>query len=151
MTHQEMRLALSAFVDDELPETDRSIVVEHLNGCADCRQWIDRLVTLKRNVHASGDIDFPYAFASTLVRSIHHREEVEGSWLGIEHYALKYALGLALVVLVLVGITSYRQTKDPLPVERYVSGISSDSVDSHILTKQGAITRDDVMFAAFTK
>ncbi len=151
MIHEEMHLMLSAFIDNELTDTDRSVVVEHLKTCADCRQRINHLVTLKRNVHATGNIELPYAFASTLARSIHHNEEVAVSWLGIEHYALKYVVGLVVLVMVLMGVTSYRQNKDPLPVERYVSGISSDSADSHILTKQGAITRDDVMFAVFTK
>lgn len=146
-----MRLLLSAFIDDELTDAERSVVVEHLNECADCRQQVAQFGTLKKNVHAAGNMELPYAFASSVARSIHHDQEVAVSWLGIEHYALKYVFGLAFLVLLLVGITSYRQNNADVPLERYVSGISSDSAVSQILTKQGTITRDDVMFAVLTK
>ena len=151
MNHEEMQFLLSAFIDDELTADDRSIVNQHLRDCDDCRRRVDQFVTMKNNVRLAGNIELPFAFASTLARSIHRDEEVTVSWLGIEHYALKYVFGLALLVLLLLGITSYRQNEDLLPVERYMSGISSDSAVSQLLTKQGTITRDDVMLAALTK
>jgi anti-sigma factor RsiW len=151
MNHQEIRLLLSAFIDDEVTDAERSSVDEHLTQCAECRQQVAQFVTLKTNVRSAGNIELPYAFASRLARSIHHDEEISVSWLGIEHYALRFVFGLAFLVLLLVGITSYNQSDDAVPLERYVSGISSDSAVSQILTKQGTITRDDVMFAVLTK
>ncbi len=151
MNHQEIHLLLSAYIDEELTDAERTIVVKHMRECVDCQSRVDQLVTLKRNVHSAGNIELPFAFASTIARSIHHDEEVAVSWNGIEHYAERFAIGLAFLVLLLVGITSFIQNEDPLPVERYVSGISSDSAVSQILTKQGTITRDDVMFAVLTK
>lgn len=151
MKHQEIYLLLSSYIDEELTDAERSVVVEHLKGCADCRQRVNQLTILKRNVHAAGNIDLPFSFASSIARSIHHDEEVIVSWTGIEHYAQRFVFGLALLVLLLLGITSYRQSKDPLPVERYVAGVSTDSSVSQILTKQGVITRDDVMVAVLTK
>ena len=151
MNHQEIHLLLSAFIDNELTDTDRSIVTGHLKGCPDCRLLVNQLKVLKHSVHSAGNFELPYAFASAITRSIHHDEEVAVSWIGIEHYAQRFAIGLGLLVLLLVGITSYRQNADPLPVERYVSGLSSDSAVSQILTKQGSVTREDVMFAVLTK
>ena len=151
MNHEEMQFLLSAFIDDELTADDRSIVNEHLRDCDDCRRRVDQLITMKNNVRLAENIELPYAFASTLARSIHRDEEVTVSWLGIEHYALKYVFGLALLVLILLGITSYRQNEDLLPVEHYMSGIGSDSAVSPLLTKQGAISTEDVMLAALTK
>jgi anti-sigma factor RsiW len=151
MNHEEMQFFLSAFIDDELTSDDRSVVDNHLRDCDDCRRRVDQLITMKNIVRLTGNFELPYAFASTLARSIYRDEEVAVSWLGIEHYAMKYVFGLAMLVLLLLGITSYRQTEDPLPVERYVSGISTDSAVSQLLTKPGTITRDDVMLAALTK
>lgn len=151
MKHQEIHFLLSSYVDEELTDAERSVVIEHLKGCAECRRRVNELTTIKRNVHATGDIDLPFAFAGAVARSIHHDEEVTTSWLGIEHYALRLVFGLALLVMILLGVTSYKQSRDLLPMERYVSGVSSDSAVSLILTKQGAITRDDVMFAVLTK
>jgi hypothetical protein len=151
MNHHEIHLLLSAFIDEELTNADKSVIIGHLKECHDCRQRVNQLKVLKHSVHSAGNIDLPYAFASTIARSIHHDEEIAVSWIDIEHYAQRFAIGLGLLVLLLVGITSYRQNADPLPVERYVSGLSSDSAVSQILTKQGSITREDVMFAVLTK
>lgn len=151
MNHQEMYLLLSPFIDNELTETERSVVVEHLKQCEDCRLRVGQLRTLKRNVHSAGNVELPLAFASMVTNSIHHDEEVAVSWIGIEHFAERFAIGLALLVLLFLGIANFRQNQEPLPVERYAGGLSSDSAAAHILTKQGAITRDDVMFAVLTK
>jgi len=151
MNHQELFELLSAFVDNELTEAERSTVKQHIDSCPDCRRRLGQLETLKHSVHEAGNMELPYAFASTLTRSIQHNDDVAISWLGIEHYALRFVFGLAFLVLVLLGITSYRQADDPLTVERYVSGISSDSAVAQILTKKGTLTKDDVMFAVLTK
>ena len=151
MTHQEIYVLLSSYVDEELTGAEQSVVVEHLKECADCRKRLNQLATLKHSVRAAGNVDLPYAFASSVARSILHDEEVTVSWIGIEHYAQRFVFGLIVLVLILVGVTSYKQSVDPLPMERYVSGVGSDSSVSQILTKRGTITRDDVMFAVFTK
>ncbi len=151
MNHQEIRALLSAFVDRELDTAEQTLVAEHLASCSECRLWMDQIVTLKRNVHAAGNYELSYAFASSLARSIHHNEDVEVSWTGIEHYVEKFVLGLAMLVLLLVGLTMFRQNEDVFPMERYVSGLSTDSAASQILTKHGSVTRDDVLIAVLTK
>ena len=151
MNHDEIRVLLSAYVDKELSGAEKKVVDEHLRGCPDCRQRVSQLVVLKRSVHALGDLDLPYAFASNLAHAIDHDEEVTVSWIGIEHFAQRIAVGLTLFVLLLIGITTYSQHDDPGTVERYVVGLSTDSAGSQIFTKQGALTKDDVMLAVFTK
>jgi anti-sigma factor RsiW len=151
MNHHELHVLLLVYVDDELSPTEKSVVAAHLMECAECRRRVDELGTLKRNVQAAGDIDLPYSFASSLVRAIHHDDEVNVSWLGIEHFAGKFVIGLALLVILFVGLMSSRQNEEPFPVERYVSGLNADSSASQILAKRGALTRDDVMFAVLTK
>lgn len=151
MNHDEIRELLSAYVDAEASDDEKRLVEGHLQNCSDCRTRIGQLVTLKRNVRSVGNVDLPYAFASTLAHSIDHDEKITGSWIGIEHYAQRFAIGLALLVLLLVGVTTYWQHDDPVIVERYVVGLSSDSAGSQIFTKQGNLTKDDVMFAVFTK
>ncbi|HEY6953032.1 MAG TPA: zf-HC2 domain-containing protein [Bacteroidota bacterium] len=151
MNHNEIFLQLSAYVDHELSDAEKAVVVDHLRTCAECRKREHHLVLLKRNIRSAGDFELPYSFASSLARSIHHHEEVDVSWLGIERYAQRFVVGLAVLVLVLIGITSLRQTDESFPVERYVSGLTSDSAASQILTKHGTITRDDVLFAVLEK
>jgi predicted anti-sigma-YlaC factor YlaD len=40
MTCSQVRLALSARLDGERPETDQARLDDHLAGCADCRGWL---------------------------------------------------------------------------------------------------------------
>ncbi len=151
MNHEEIHALLSAFIDHEVNASEETFVTEHLTLCAECRQRVNQLVTLKRNVYAAANIELPYSFASSLGRSIHHEEELDVSWVGIEHYAQKFVLGLAMLVLLLVGLTTFRQNDESFPVERYLSGLTSDSAASQILTKRSSVTRDDVLIAALSK
>ncbi len=151
MNHEEIRTMLSAFVDHELNASDEALVAEHLKTCSDCQRWSKQYLALKHNVRAAGNFELPYAFANSVTRSIYHNEEVNGSWVGIEHYVEKFVMGLAMVVLLVVGLTMFRQPDDTLPIERYVSGLTSDSAASQILTKRSSVTRDDLFVAALTK
>lgn len=46
----EARELISAAVDDELPRADRQLLDEHLEGCALCRGYAERVSTLTRSV-----------------------------------------------------------------------------------------------------
>ncbi len=151
MNHDDIRLLLSAFVDDEVTDRERETVEDHIAGCRACRAHLAQMRVLKHAVHEAGDIELPYSFANAVARSIHQDEEVNVSWIDIEHLAQRFVFGLAVLVLVLLGVTSYQQRSDALPMERYVSGVNPDSAVSQLLTKQGNITRDDVMFAVLTR
>ncbi len=151
MNHEQIHLLLSAYVDGELEPSEQSTLAAHLETCSDCRERVRQMLTVKQSVHAAGNFELPYSFASSLVRSIHHEEQKDVSWLGIEHYAGKFVLGLTMLVLFLIGLTTFRQNEEPLPMERYISGLTSDSAASQILTKHGAVTRDDVLIAVLTK
>jgi predicted anti-sigma-YlaC factor YlaD len=151
MNHEDFHVLLSAFIDHELEASEEAIVAEHLKSCSDCRMRMNQLTTLKRNIHAAGNYELPYSFASSLARSIHHGEELEVSWYGIEHYVRNFVLGLAMLVLLLIGLTTFRQSEEPLTMERYLSGLTSDSAATQILTKHGSVTRDDVAIAALTR
>ncbi len=151
MNHDEIRLQLSAYVDAEVTGEERHTIEQHIVGCEDCRRRLGQLRAIRHTVHAAADIELPYSFANEVVRSIHHEEEVTVSWLDIEHLALRFVLGLSALALLLLGAASYQQRSDAFPMERYISGVNPDSAVSQLLTKQGSITRDDVMFAVLTK
>jgi anti-sigma factor RsiW len=151
MNHQETYFALSAFIDNELGEIERRAVADHLESCAECRARVDQLWTLKRNIHSAGNVELPYAFANALTRSIHHREELTVSWLGIEHSARNLVVGLAAVVMLLFGLTSFKQSEESSTTEHISTVLLGDSAASQILNKGGAVSRDDVMLAALSK
>jgi predicted anti-sigma-YlaC factor YlaD len=151
MKHQEIKILLSALVDNEITEHEKIVVSEHLKDCTECQGWMKKAVTLKRNVRSAGNLDLPYAFAGSVSRAIHHKEEVASSWLGIEHYTERFVFGLALLVLLLVGLTNYKQNEEVYPVEHYITGLTTDTAASQILTKRSTVTKDDVLIAVLMK
>ena len=151
MNHEEIQSWLSAFVDDELEDPAKAVVAEHIKSCLACRVRVSQLVTLKRNIRAAGNYELPFSFASTVARSVRHGEELEVSWDGIEHFVQKFVVGLAMLVLLLIALTTFRTNEEPVPMERYLSGLASDTAAAQILTKHGTVTRDDVVIAAFTR
>ncbi len=151
MNHEDLRTLLSAFIDHELDASEEAIVADHLTTCPECRVRVNQLATLGRNIRAAGNYELPFSFASSVARSIHHGEEVDVSWDGIEHYVRKFVLGLAAFVLLLIGLSTIRQSDEPITMERYLSGLTSDTAAAQILTKHGSVTRDDVVVAALTR
>lgn len=151
MNHEDIHQLLSAFIDNELTDSEKELITEHLQGCPDCRRRVAQLTTLKRAIHAAGDVELPYSFANMLAHSIHHKDEVTTSWLGIEHFAQRFVFGLAVLVLVLIGLTNYEQREEPLAAEHYSIALMNDSSASQILTKRGTITKEDVLMAVLVK
>ena len=151
MNHDDMRALLSSFIDEEVSESDRLTVTAHLNSCPECRTIMNELMTIKHNVHTAGDIDLPYGFAHSLTRSLHHKQDVMKSWLGIEQSAQRLVFGLAVVVLIIVGLTSFIQNEEASSVEHYANEFVSDSGSTAVLMKRGSISNDDVLIAVLTK
>jgi anti-sigma factor RsiW len=151
MNHSDFQTLLSSYLDNELRVADKLAVDSHLAGCAECRVRMNHLMIIKNNIRAAGDLDLPYSFANDVLRSIHHNNDVSVSWLGIEHSARKLVLGLAVLVLVMFGLTNALQTDQSLPVEHYADGIVADSGTTQVLTKHSSISNDDVLMAVLTK
>ncbi|SFG39133.1 Putative zinc-finger [Desulfotomaculum arcticum] len=48
--HQQIQELISAYLDNELPDNERLMVNEHLNGCEECRSLFQELSALKQSV-----------------------------------------------------------------------------------------------------
>jgi anti-sigma factor RsiW len=151
MNHNDIRALLSSFIDDEVSESERLTVKAHLDSCPECKITVTQLMTIKRNVHTAGDFDLPYGFAHVLIRSIHHKQDVSMSWLGIEQSAQRLVFGLAIVVLMIVGLTSFKKSEEPSSAEHYVNGLVADTGSTEVLMKRNSISNDDVLIAVLTK
>lgn len=151
MNHNDMRVLLSSFIDEEVSESDRLIVTAHLASCPDCKNTMNEMMTIKRSVHTAGDYDLPYGFAHSLTRSLHHKQDVALSWLGIEQSAQRLVFGLAVVVLMIVGLTSFKQNEETSSAEHYVNGLVADTGSTEMLMKRSSISNEDVLIAVLTK
>jgi len=65
---KEIREKLSAFIDDELPPEESSLIVEHLHQCPSCAQEESSLLKIVDLMNAIPDENPAPAFASIAVR-----------------------------------------------------------------------------------
>lgn len=54
---------LSAFLDDELPESKKRSVSEHLRSCDSCRLELEELVCVKESIDLLEELEVPPCFA----------------------------------------------------------------------------------------
>ncbi|MBH8597272.1 MULTISPECIES: zf-HC2 domain-containing protein [unclassified Thermoactinomyces] len=68
---------LSAYMDHELPASEKEEVEKHLQTCSDCRDALDRLMEMKMLLAQSlEEIEIPEAFTNKVMLTIDQREQV---------------------------------------------------------------------------
>ncbi|OGC90247.1 MAG: hypothetical protein A2W25_05715 [candidate division Zixibacteria bacterium RBG_16_53_22] len=81
MTHEEIKILLSALVDSELSPEEKSAVGMHLEGCADCRQEYSKLLRLKEVTSDMQFFDLPDRLRASYWREIYNRLERDAGWI----------------------------------------------------------------------
>jgi anti-sigma factor RsiW len=151
MNHTTMQRLLSAFVDNELGETEVKAVREHVEGCSSCQQRIQELGSIRAKIREAATVDLPDNFIYAVQRSIRQEEQESVVWLGPERFARNFVVALCVLVFAVVAFGSMLKPQQPLGEERYLSGEPSDSAAHAVLGSQRTISKEDVMFAALTK
>ena len=70
--HDFYRDRLSAYHDEELSDSDRRVIAEHLQGCAECSQMLTNLKRLDTIVDERGHLDGEEYFEES-ARQIEHK------------------------------------------------------------------------------
>ena len=151
MNHQELEYLLSEYVDGELTSRDRVAVEHHLAGCVTCTGRLAELKEIRRGIKAGASIELPSSFSSHALRTIRLQQEESSSWTLAEFIARRTLLALSIVVLLLLGLTSFNVNQEGISMERYLSGEVSDSAESRFLFNGGEISKEDVLMAAVSK
>ena len=67
---------LSEYIDNRLPEGQESAFEEHLSGCADCQEELERLQQTVEAVADLGKQDAPAGFADGVMAAIRRQESL---------------------------------------------------------------------------
>ena len=151
MNHQELEHLLSEYLDDELASVKRATVEHHLVVCSSCAVRLAELKNIRRGIKAGASVELPSSFPSRVSRAIRNHEEESSNWTLAEFMARRTVLALSIVVLLLLGLTSFNMNQEGISVERYLSGEVSDSTEARILFNGDEISKEDVLMAAVTK
>ena len=117
----EYLLALSAFVDGELEETERAALEAHLNECEGCRRWLSELSAMRAAFDTLEEEPAPDGFAKGVMTRLQEqkrpaRRRARG-WMGLVACA-----AVALVALsVLPGLTGTNKNSDAAEEEPMLS------------------------------
>lgn len=81
-------LALSAFVDGELSEEEKTEVLAHVEACEDCREQLAELMTMRAAFGEMEEYDVPEGFAEGVMTRLHEetapKKRTHGrKWMGL--------------------------------------------------------------------
>ena len=108
---QEIQRAISAKLDNEKAEIDDTIIEAHLEGCAECRAYLERARVLKAEL--SGAEDYAPDLTDLIVASV-------GPEIRRAENRRATSLAIARTILVFLGIASVSYTHLTLPTNREV-------------------------------
>jgi anti-sigma factor RsiW len=151
MKHHDFWLLISPYVDGELPPKVRFEVENHISLCAQCRRHVAELELLGEDIKRSADISLRQNFAWDVLRTVRKKEESTKTWNPILFVARRTVVALAIVVLVLLGLTSFNAGRSSISVEQYLAGEVSSSAESQILFNRDEISKEDVLMAAVSR
>jgi anti-sigma factor RsiW len=151
MNHRSVERQLSAFVDNELSESEANSVRTHVEGCALCQQRVQVLRTIRTSIREAATADLPETFVYSVQRAVRQQEQENVLWLVPERFARNIVVALFIVVFALVAISSYLTPQPVVGEDRYFSGEQSDSAAQAVIGTQRELSKDDVMIAALTR
>ncbi|MBO0736672.1 MAG: anti-sigma factor [Alphaproteobacteria bacterium] len=137
MRCEEVRARLDAYIDRELPETERAVLREHLAGCAECGPEAAALERLRDGIRGSVPVYQAPAALRRQIRLALRREAVASAPTAARAPGwLAYAASLLLAVAVGSGGTFM------LLGERQEDRIASELIDSHLRSLLGTHLTD---------
>ncbi|MCX6142207.1 MAG: zf-HC2 domain-containing protein [Ignavibacteriales bacterium] len=151
MKHKLSERQLSAYVDNELSESDMQSVRTHVEGCAQCQQQVQVLRAIRMSIRDAASVVLPDTFVYSVQRAVRQQEQEYVIWLGPERFARNIVVALCVIVFALVAVGSYLTPQPVVGEERYFSGEPSDSAAHAVIGIQHELSKDDVMIAALSR
>jgi anti-sigma factor RsiW len=151
MNHRFFERQLSAYVDNELSESEAKSVRTHIDGCAVCQQQAEVLRAIRTSIREAASVVLPETFVYSVQRAVRRQEQEYVIWLGPERFARNIVVALCVIVFTLVAIGSYLTPQPVTGEDRYFSGEPSDSAAHAVIGSQRELSKDDVMVAALSR
>jgi predicted anti-sigma-YlaC factor YlaD len=151
MRHKKLQLLVSAYLDDEVNDFERALVDSHLEGCSECRRFIEHATLMREEISALNEFHLTNSFTARVLHTVKKRDEQTVEWLGIEPLARNTFILLAGFVLLIFFFTGFNKNDTSSMNDQLLNRISSNSVSTTVLLQQGNLSKSDVLFAVMTR
>jgi predicted anti-sigma-YlaC factor YlaD len=151
MNHKELQSLVSSYLDGELIEKDKAIVLSHLGKCSDCRKFIEHSNYLRDEIKSLGEVKLSDYFAMRVSHIIEKRDEQFEDWLGVEPLARNSFLILAIIVVVMFFFTNSESNSSAFASDQMLMGTSNDSISAQILMQKEDISNNDLLYAVMER
>jgi anti-sigma factor RsiW len=148
MTHKELQILVSCFVDGTTTPEEHALAAAHLEQCAECRALAQTVQNFRTDVKRIEADPVSQAFSLHVLDAVAKRETSSTSWVGIEPSARKTVFALTLFVAVAYTVLWWNSPAPERNWYRLITGTSGDTVVNTVLFKQEELSRNDVFTAA---
>jgi anti-sigma factor RsiW len=123
--------ALSAFVDGELPTSEREVIEQHIAGCHSCALRVLSVTQLKAATARAGRrFTPPPETVARLMAQLHHKPQATARIHSIRRFTW---VGLAAGLLLAVSLIGWRQIHE-------TASLSAELLDQHLSTLSSGAT-----------
>ena len=151
MNHKDLQYLVSSFIDDEVSESEQAQVLSHLEGCPECRQFIEHAKLMREQLCSLGEVILSDSFTARVSHSVEIRDEQTVEWLGIEPSARNTFILLAGIVLAMFFLTSLNNNTALGMSDQLFYKNNSDAAATRVLLQQEKLTKNDLLYAVMTK
>ncbi len=151
MKHEQFFELLSVYVDGELDAAERERTEAHVVECSVCAARIRELRAMRQFIQSAASVELSTQFFPRLMRALRGEEDPVKLWSGAELLARRLVVGLAFVVVIVVGVGSFVQAEEPIVFEPYLAGEQSDSLSAQVLMSREEISKDDLLLAVVSR
>jgi predicted anti-sigma-YlaC factor YlaD len=151
MNHKRLQLLVSSYLDGEVNDTEKTIVISHLEGCSECRQFIEYATLMHEEIGALNKFQLTNSFTARVLYAVKKRDERTVEWLGIEPLARNTFILLAGFVLLIFFFTKFNSNTPSSMNDQLLNRITSNSISTNVLLQHGNLSKSDVLYAVMSK
>lgn len=111
-THEELRSMLPALAGEELTETDRTVLEQHLAECESCRRELGQLQAVVQAIRSTAELEPPSWLAPRIMAQIREEAVTRNGWFARLFLPLQVKLPLEALALVLICATAWYVMQD---------------------------------------
>jgi predicted anti-sigma-YlaC factor YlaD len=151
MNHKRLQLLVSSYLDGEVNDTEKAIVISHLKGCFECRQFIEHATLMHEEIGALNKFQLTSSFTARILYAVKKRDERTVEWLGIEPLARNTFILLAGFVLLIFFFTKFNSDTPSSMNDQLLNRITSNSISTNVLLQHGNLSKSDLLYAVMSK
>lgn len=142
-----------AVIDGHVTSDEAKAARSHIESCAVCEGEVRRMRSVISRIREAEGLDLPAGFASDIASTVRARVDQETEWSHIEKSAERVLTGIAIVVVILLAVTTVFNDQ-PVNGDARTAGLIDyyiqDTTVARLVSAE-SITRDDVLAAALTE